>query len=346
VNDRYQIHTLDPSERTDEILELLSSTMPQGASNRYDESYWNWKHVINPAGRSLVHVATDSNDKIVSTRSFIRWRFARGDEVIEGFRAADSATIPEHQRKGLFTRTTTRAVEEAATSSAALVLGNPITTSLPGYRNVGFKVIGMARSKIKASARIKLRNIGRTSTTVAPALLRGRRPSGASVAPKFAATQESATQFASDARTLRSGSRLLRTDPTPEFVHWRFGLDPRFEHGLYVSRSAGKPDWAIAYRMVQQVFGYRIGTIDQVEPANLSQKQLAEIADFMSSVESVDEIRILTLDDRDSSVFSEGGFSVSSTSHAVTCFPLKNEFAEYAGGSDLWSLQNADINGI
>ena len=73
-----------------------------------DARFLDWKHLENPFGASLMWVALDG-ERIVGFRAFLRWEFntPEGRTVIAA-RAVDTATDPDYQGRGIFTRLTLR----------------------------------------------------------------------------------------------------------------------------------------------------------------------------------------------------------------------------------------------
>ena len=79
-------------------------------------------------------------------RTFLRWEFARSDDTrLRAVRAVDTATDPEFQGRGIFTRLTLHGVSELQEEGVAIIFNTPNAKSLPGYLKMGWKVIGRPR---------------------------------------------------------------------------------------------------------------------------------------------------------------------------------------------------------
>ena len=75
----------------------------------------------------------------------MRWEFQRGDEVFRCVRAVDTATHPDYQGRGLFTRLTKAALPELVADGVKFVFNTPNDQSRPGYLKMGWQAVGRAR---------------------------------------------------------------------------------------------------------------------------------------------------------------------------------------------------------
>jgi GNAT superfamily N-acetyltransferase len=96
-----------PYEDADEprVLELLSASLGAGPSGDRSAAFFRWKHLENPFGRSVLLVA-EADGGIVGLRAFLRWRLRAGHRELSAVRAVDTATHPEFQGRGIFSRLT------------------------------------------------------------------------------------------------------------------------------------------------------------------------------------------------------------------------------------------------
>ena len=88
----------------DAILDLLRVSLGREVDDRY-EALFAWKHVENAFGPSPAWIACDG-DRIAGFRTLMRWEFLDGDQVVRAVRAVDTATHPDYQGRGIFTRLT------------------------------------------------------------------------------------------------------------------------------------------------------------------------------------------------------------------------------------------------
>ncbi|MDX1718625.1 MAG: GNAT family N-acetyltransferase [Salegentibacter mishustinae] len=114
------------------------------------EEIWNFKHVENPFGKSLVLIAVE-NDEIIGVRAFMRWELYKEGKKYNCFRAVDTATHPKHQGKGVFKKLTLKAVEIAKEQKDDFIFNFPNEKSRPGYLKMGWKKAGELEVALKPS---------------------------------------------------------------------------------------------------------------------------------------------------------------------------------------------------
>jgi GNAT superfamily N-acetyltransferase len=107
-----------------------------------DASFLEWKHMQNPFGVSPMWIAR-ADDRVVGFRTFLRWEFETPDgRTVRAARAVDTATDPDHQGRGIFTRLTRAAIEELPNDGVELIFNTPNEKSLPGYLKMGWSEVG------------------------------------------------------------------------------------------------------------------------------------------------------------------------------------------------------------
>jgi GNAT superfamily N-acetyltransferase len=211
------------------ILDLLRTTLGSGPGGWRTPEFFRWKHERNPFGRSLMLVA-EIDERIVGFRAFMRWRFVVDDRTVRAVRAVDTATHPEFQRMGIFSRLTTRALEELR-GDTDLVFNTPNARSGPGYLKLGWHPVG----RVTASARVRrpvrlvrglrsLRGAARTSA-------------GRTSIPIEAEHARDALTDREEVSSLlkRSGGLAgrLATPKDADFLEWRYADAPLLQyHGV------------------------------------------------------------------------------------------------------------------
>lgn len=181
-------------------------------------AFFDWKHGANPFGASPMWVAVDG-DRVVAFRTFLRWEFeAPGGRHRRAVRAVDTATHPEYQRQGLFSRLTRHGVERLLEEGVDFVFNTPNDRSRAGYLKMGWEVVG----RLPVSVRLR-------SPLALPRLLTSKR-----AAEKWS-VRTSAGLAATEALSDGEGvAELLASQPTPtelrtrrspEFLRWRYGFD-------------------------------------------------------------------------------------------------------------------------
>ena len=146
------------------ILELLRRSLGREADDRY-QALFAWKHEENPFGPSPAWVACDG-DRLAGLRVLMRWEFLDGGQVVRAVRAVDTATDPDYQGRGIFTRLTLHAIDELAGEGVEFVFNTPNDQSRPGYLKMGWEVVGRLPTLVRPT---RWRSIGRIAQARVPA---------------------------------------------------------------------------------------------------------------------------------------------------------------------------------
>lgn len=125
------------------LLQLSKESLGEIEGMR-TEAYWRWKHILNPFGTSPVLLALE-DDQLIGLRAFMRWRFRYQGSIIDAYRAVDTATHPDHQGKGIFSKLTLTLIEQLKEGDPAIIFNTPNSKSMPGYLKMGWKVAGKTR---------------------------------------------------------------------------------------------------------------------------------------------------------------------------------------------------------
>jgi GNAT superfamily N-acetyltransferase len=204
--------TVRPFEDTDldEVLDVMRLSLGESAVLRRTPDLFAWKHFDNPFGRSIILVA-ESGGAIVGLRAFMRWELvtARG-ERLRCVRAVDTATHPDHQRRGIFRTLTLAAVEHARDDGVDLVFNTPNPRSGAGYLTMGWF------------------EVGRLGVMAAPGLRRPGAQAAAGALPDPDGWVAEARPLADRplAAVADRPAAGLRTPRTPEYLAWRFSGHP------------------------------------------------------------------------------------------------------------------------
>jgi GNAT superfamily N-acetyltransferase len=207
-----------PAEESDEaaILELAAASLGWMPDAVHAE-FFRWKHAQNPFGASPRWVAI-AGDRVVGFRTFLRWEFETptGD-VVRAVRAVDTATHPEFQGRGVFTRLTLYGLDQLRHEGVDLVFNTPNVQSRPGYLKMGWQVAGRVPVAIRPRSVGALRSIAKARV---PAQ-RWSLPTEAGIPMSELATADLAPLLAS-----QPPAAGLRTRRTLEYLRWRFGFAP------------------------------------------------------------------------------------------------------------------------
>jgi GNAT superfamily N-acetyltransferase len=221
--------TIRPFAAGDEadVLELLDASLGGGPAGRRPPDFFRWKHLANPFGPSFMLVA-EADGRLAGLRAFMRWRFAAGGKALRAVRAVDTATHPDYQGLGVFSRLT-RAALEALDGEVDLVFNTPNAKSGPGYLKLGWREVG----RVPVAVRVRR-----------PLRLLGARRLDPPPAPPVAAEPA--------ARVLERGeevARLLAREPaarglaTPRdltYLRWRYGAAPLLDYRAVTEERGGE----------------------------------------------------------------------------------------------------------
>jgi len=134
-------------------------------------------------------------------------------------RAVDTATDPDYQGRGIFTRLTLTALDELRDEGVDIVFNTPNSNSLPGYLKMGWGVVGHLPVSIMP-----------TRVGSLPAMARARVPASrtevlihAGDTPGDAFADRDRLHGLLGTLPVTGG---LHTRRSPEFFRWRYGHEP------------------------------------------------------------------------------------------------------------------------
>ena len=197
----------------EEVLALLGRSLGSDGDPRYP-ALFAWKHDENVFGPSPMWVATEAG-RVIAFRAFMRWEFERGGRVLRAVRAVDTATDPDYQGKGLFTRLTMLGLDEMRADGVDFVFNTPNSQSRPGYLKMGWREVG----NVPAAVRF-------TGPTGALAAIRSRLPAERWSQPLGVGEtidEWLARGGVAGRRPEPVDVREVRTRVDDAFLHWRFG---------------------------------------------------------------------------------------------------------------------------
>lgn len=197
----------------DGILETLRLALGETPLLRRTPALWEWKHLANPFGGSIVMIAEEGG-VVAGVRALMRWDLATPTgNLVRCVRPVDTATHPAFTRRGIFRELTMTALEVARARDIDLVFNTPNQKSAPGYLDMGWQHVGW----VGAQVRIRLGVSEQPSPTAAPSiehLAPGLVPAGP----------------VGDRVELRPPLGM-RTPRTPDYLTWRFARHPTASYG-------------------------------------------------------------------------------------------------------------------
>jgi len=191
----------------DQVLDVLRDSLGETALLRRTPELFRWKHVDNPFGRSIILLATEG-DRIAGVRAFMRWDLRTPDgSSIRCVRAVDTATHPDFQRRGIFSKLTNAAVKAAVEDGVQMIFNTPNPRSGSGYLKMGWT------------------EVGRIGVQIRPTIRMGARNADPDRLPDPAGWLDPVTP-ASDLPTISRHSTGFRTRRDEAYLKWRFGSHP------------------------------------------------------------------------------------------------------------------------
>lgn len=201
--------TIRPFQESDlgDVLSLLALSLGQESPVRRTPELFEWKHLANPFGPSLMLVAIDEG-RITGFRAFMRWELATADgQRLRCVRAVDTATHPDFRRRGIFRSLTMAGIELATDNGIDLVFNTPNRRSGAGYLTMGWIEVGPIKPLI----------------TPARGIFGGGMASGDVPVEAFVVDSDPVTAFDGAPRA----SQGLRTPRSTQFLKWRFVAHPQ-----------------------------------------------------------------------------------------------------------------------
>ena len=198
------------------VLRLLQASLGWGDGPDF-RRFFEWKHREGAFGPSPAWVAVDG-ETIVGLRILMRWEFESGDGGARAVRAVDTATHPDHQGRGIFSRLTRLALEDLERDGVDFVFNTPNDKSRPGYLKMGWQEVGRLPVHVRP---LSLRGLVR----IARARTAADRWSARSTAGDPAASVVSDRDALARLLAARRPPSGTRTRVTPEYLAWRYGGD-------------------------------------------------------------------------------------------------------------------------
>lgn len=230
-------------EDLDGILDLVRASLGEGRIPRSRE-FWEWKHRRNPFGESAVLVA-QADGRLVGLRVFMRWAWRRDDVTYRAVRAVDTATHPDWQGRGIFSRLTKALADQMRDEGVHFIFNTPNAKSRPGYLKMGWGAVGRTDLLIAPV---------RPFRVISVLIRRGAEEREAEPETPFARTTLTLGELCdlpelprlldSAESAMRGG---FRTPRSVEYLRWRYADVPGFEYRA-LAEVDGQDGAAIVFR--------------------------------------------------------------------------------------------------
>jgi N-acetylglutamate synthase-like GNAT family acetyltransferase len=195
------------------IIRLLKQSLGESLMPK-SESFWKWKHELNPFGQSPTLLSFEGKE-LVGVRAFMRWQWQQGSKIFRAVRAVDTATHPQYQGKGIFKNLTLQLVDQCKYEDVDFIFNTPNKNSLPGYLKMGWQRAG--RLKICIQPNFKLSG----------------RIDDFETAYSWHSQKSKLERFNNQLSEHR-----LRTHYSNKFLQWRYGNNPNVNYYTFYDDSA------------------------------------------------------------------------------------------------------------
>jgi GNAT superfamily N-acetyltransferase len=220
------------------VLDLLNAVLGGGPAGSRPEGFFRWKHREGPFGPSFMLVA-EADGRIVGLRAFMRWEFVAGSRRFRAVRAVDTATHPDHQGRGIFSKLTLEALERLR-GEADFVFNTPNEKSLPGYLKMGWQVVG--RVPIRVQVRRPIRFAARARSWRTTAAVEELPPTRAPAAAEVLDDRIDALLAEPEPPT------GIATPRDARYLRWRFGRAPLLDYRAVTVGERGRVEGLAVFR--------------------------------------------------------------------------------------------------
>jgi GNAT superfamily N-acetyltransferase len=224
------------------VLETLSASLGGGPAGERPPEFFRWKHFANPFGDSYMLVAESEDGRIAGLRAFMRWRWEAGGRSFAAVRAVDTATHPDFQGKGVFSKLTLRALEELREEGVHFVFNTPNSASLPGYLKMGWKIVGQLPVVIRV--RRPVRFLGRFRSDA-----KDPGPDPAVDAPTAGEVLSNDAGLADLLSVAAEPDQRFRTPRDVGYLRWRYGNAPLLDYRALADREGGTLNGVAIFRV-------------------------------------------------------------------------------------------------
>jgi GNAT superfamily N-acetyltransferase len=219
-------------------------------------AFFGWKHRDNPFGPSPTWVAVEDG-RIVGVRAMMRWQLRRGGAIRSMVRAVDTATLPSHQGKGIFSRLTGQAIRDLAEQGVDAVFNTPNDKSRPGYLKMGWQELGRVPVSVRPRTPAALVAMARSRV---PADRWGIPTTVGSEPAEVLSDDEALERLVSQADQPAGWS----TPMSAEYLRWRTGFGPLRCRILTLGNSIS--DGLVSFRLRRRGALVQLSVLDVVVP--------------------------------------------------------------------------------
>lgn len=321
----------------DQIQDLLRSALGPGSIPRTAE-FWRWKHKSSPFGESPAWVAV-TDERVVGLRTFLRWRWQLGDQLIDAVRAVDTATHPDWQRRGIFWKLTRESLDRLTAEGCGFVFNTPNKRSGAGYRKLGW------RSALKPSIFIRA--------------LKPLRMAGAAIRADESRQPADLSPFSPVERLLRwpkvnvllaeydrDWTTRLHTPRDRNYLRWRYAKIPGVDYrSLWMADGDASTAIVFRARMRRSMREVLISEILGRGDRSAQQRMLEELIGRLTAESDVDYLVAAAPNGSpEATTLRKSGFRRAPSGPSLMIRPLTDSgLGDAELASDCWQLSIGDL---
>lgn len=213
--------SFDPS-KLPEVINLLKESLGEGSTPK-TEAFFRWKHFENPFGKSIMLLAMEG-DELIGIRCFMQWQWIYNtNSVLRAVRAVDTATSPNYQGKGVFSKLTMAAVELSEQEGLDFIFNTPNSASRKGYLKMGWTDAGKMPFWVMPGALV-------------PAMYSSERQQ--EIISKFSNWEAIREMDLAHAKRYSDSEECLVQPITAAYLYWRYKNCPVVNYGIAINDSA------------------------------------------------------------------------------------------------------------
>lgn len=227
-----------------EIISVLQASLGELKLPKSVE-IWEYKHLKNPFGKSLVLLAVQEN-KIIGVRAFMKWEWCINKDSYSTLRAVDTGILPGFQRRGIFGELNAEALKLSFQND--FIFNTPNQKSLGGNLKMGWEHIGRIRAKALPGVPFLFISSKKTSLSV----------------PDLYKNEISEPLLENHNAIFREENKLF-TPKTREFLKWRYSENPLQKYEVlcdddfYVAAYVKHHKYFKELRVVEHIFNNENG---------------------------------------------------------------------------------------
>jgi hypothetical protein len=191
-------------------------------------------------------LVADRGGRIIGFRALMRWRFVGPEGDLRAVSPVDTATHPDFQRQGIFSRLTQAALG-VLREEADLVYNTPNESSRPGYLKMGWQDVG------RVPVAVRLCRPLRCATSLLPLRLAIHRPG----LPPPIDAEAAASVFGRDGGQIAEllpeaepPADRIRTKRSLDYLRWRYATVPHLDYRAITERRDGRVRGLAVFRVV------------------------------------------------------------------------------------------------